>query len=133
MSALRYLASALRVFVLASLLLGSLAQAQNTLFVNDEVFIVLHAGPGTNFRWIAKLNPGLITALGQVRRLIDRVTFDRRRGVLLDHHGVDIPLSLRSVETVEHLLERKAHRCLFEGTGQRLQSVSAVASHLTFP
>jgi len=58
MSALRYLASALRVFVLASLLLGSLAQAQNTLFVNDEVFIVLHAGPGTNFRWIAKLNPG---------------------------------------------------------------------------
>ncbi len=58
MFALRSLAPALRVLVLASLLLGPLAQAQNSVFVSDEVFIVLHAGPGTNYRWIAKLNPG---------------------------------------------------------------------------
>ncbi|MFN2328134.1 MAG: TIGR04211 family SH3 domain-containing protein [Chromatocurvus sp.] len=58
MFALRSLAPALRVLVLGSLLLGPLAQAQNSVFVSDEVFIVLHAGPGTNYRWIAKLNPG---------------------------------------------------------------------------
>ena len=34
------------------------AAAQDTAWVGDEVFIVLHAGPGTNYRWVAKLNPG---------------------------------------------------------------------------
>jgi SH3 domain protein len=27
--------------------------------VSDEVFIVLHAGPGSNYRWRARLNPGM--------------------------------------------------------------------------
>lgn len=49
---------ALRLLVLSSLLWAQLSQAQNTVFVSDEVFIVLHAGPGSNYRWIAKLNPG---------------------------------------------------------------------------
>ncbi|MEQ8264253.1 TIGR04211 family SH3 domain-containing protein [Pseudohaliea sp.] len=34
------------------------AAAQDSAWVGDEVFIVLHAGPGTNYRWVAKLNPG---------------------------------------------------------------------------
>ena len=34
------------------------AAAEDSVWVGDEVFIVLHAGPGTNYRWIAKLNPG---------------------------------------------------------------------------
>lgn len=58
MFALPSLLSALRLLVIGSLLLGPLAQAQNSVFVSDEVFIVLHAGPGTNYRWVAKLNPG---------------------------------------------------------------------------
>lgn len=58
MFVLRSPLSALRLLVISSLLLGPLAQAQNSVFVSDEVFIVLHAGPGTNYRWIAKLNPG---------------------------------------------------------------------------
>jgi len=28
------------------------------LYVGDEVFIVLHAGPGTNYRWLGRLTPG---------------------------------------------------------------------------
>lgn len=47
----RLLAACLCTFCLAS-------AAQEQRYVGDEVFIVLHAGPGTNYRWIAKLTPG---------------------------------------------------------------------------
>ncbi|MEQ8517369.1 MAG: TIGR04211 family SH3 domain-containing protein [Chromatocurvus sp.] len=50
--------TALRLLALTSLLCCPLLQAQNTVYVSDDVFIVLHAGAGTNYRWIAKLNPG---------------------------------------------------------------------------
>ncbi|MFN2288406.1 MAG: TIGR04211 family SH3 domain-containing protein [Chromatocurvus sp.] len=54
-----------RLFALIGLLYCPLLQAQSTVYVSDEVFIVLHAGPGTNYRWIAKLNPGdTLTAAG---------------------------------------------------------------------
>ena len=33
-------------------------QAQDTRYVSDEVFIVLHRGPGAEYRWVAKLTPG---------------------------------------------------------------------------
>ena len=57
--------TALRLLVLTSLLCAPLAQAQNSVFVGDNVFIVLHAGPGTNYRWIAKLTPGdALTRIG---------------------------------------------------------------------
>ncbi len=38
-------------------------------YVSDEVFIVLHAGPGSNYRWLAKLIPG--TRLMEKRRSTD--------------------------------------------------------------
>lgn len=50
--------TALRLLALTSLLCCPLLQAQNAVYVSDDVFIVLHAGPGTNYRWVAKLNPG---------------------------------------------------------------------------
>jgi SH3 domain protein len=44
--------------------------AQETArFVSDEVFIVLHAGPGSNYRWLGKLIPG--TRLTEKRRSTD--------------------------------------------------------------
>jgi SH3 domain protein len=43
--------------LLLALLLAVPASAQQ-LYVSDEVFIVLHAGPGTNYRWVSKLTPG---------------------------------------------------------------------------
>ena len=33
-------------------------QAQDTVYVSDKVFIVLHRGPGAEYRWVAKLTPG---------------------------------------------------------------------------
>jgi len=53
-----FLQPALRFLALTALLCCPILHAQEPLYVSDEVFIVLHAGPGTNYRWIAKLNPG---------------------------------------------------------------------------
>lgn len=50
------------VAALATLLLLALgtpaARAQSPLYVGDEVFIVLHSCPGTQYRWLARLTPG---------------------------------------------------------------------------
>lgn len=43
-----------------ALLTAALSHAQSTRYVSDEVFIVLHAGPGTNYRWLGKLTPGAV-------------------------------------------------------------------------
>ena len=40
------------------LFLSAPLQAQDVRYVSDKVFIVLHRGPGTDFRWVAKLTPG---------------------------------------------------------------------------
>jgi SH3 domain protein len=56
-----------------SVLLGLIAlsaQGQETArYVSDEVFIALHAGPGSNYRWLARLIPG--TELTEKRRSTD--------------------------------------------------------------
>lgn len=46
-----------------------LVHAQEARYVSDEVFIVLHAGPGSNYRWLGKLIPG--TELIEERRSTD--------------------------------------------------------------
>lgn len=45
------------------------AAAQETRYISDEVFVVLHAGPGSNYRWLGKLIPG--TELTEQRRSTD--------------------------------------------------------------
>ncbi|WOJ98442.1 TIGR04211 family SH3 domain-containing protein [Congregibacter brevis] len=45
------------------------AHAQESRYISDEVFVVLHAGPGSNYRWIGKLIPG--TELTEKRRSTD--------------------------------------------------------------
>lgn len=45
------------LFLLCALVAGSL-HAQGTQYVSDEIFIVLHNGPGTEYRWRARLTPG---------------------------------------------------------------------------
>lgn len=44
--------------LLLPLFLATPLQAQEVRYVSDKVFIVLHRGPGTEFRWVAKLTPG---------------------------------------------------------------------------
>lgn len=59
-----------RFLLIACLALGALpGSAQETRFISDEVFIVLHAGPGSNYRWLGKLIPG--TRLTEQRRSTD--------------------------------------------------------------
>lgn len=48
----------LSLLALALLLCSMPGRAQSPLYVSDEVFIVLHAGPGTSYRWLARLTPG---------------------------------------------------------------------------
>ncbi|MFK8040705.1 TIGR04211 family SH3 domain-containing protein [Congregibacter sp.] len=48
---------------------GPAAYAQESRYISDEVFVVLHAGPGSNYRWIGKLIPG--TELTEKRRSTD--------------------------------------------------------------
>ncbi|GAB5414821.1 MAG: hypothetical protein Cons2KO_24240 [Congregibacter sp.] len=50
-------------------LTAPMARAQESRYVGDEVFIVLHAGPGSNYRWLGKLIPG--TQLVEQRRSTD--------------------------------------------------------------
>jgi SH3 domain protein len=45
------------------------ATAQEARYIGDEVFVVLHAGPGSNYRWLGKLIPG--TELIEQRRSTD--------------------------------------------------------------
>lgn len=51
----------LRYFSVFTLLLAVAlpAAAQDTRYVSDEVFVVLHTGPGKEYRWAAKLTPGI--------------------------------------------------------------------------
>ena len=50
--------------LLLAVALGASAQ-DNARWISDDVFIVLHAGPGSNYRWLAKLIPG--TRLSELR------------------------------------------------------------------
>ena len=59
----------LRHLLLLLILITGAVQAQETRYISDEVFVVLHAGPGSNYRWLAKLIPG--TSLVEQRRSTD--------------------------------------------------------------
>ena len=56
------------LLTLLTLLCPPLA-AQETRYISDDVFIVLHAGPGSNYRWLGRLIPG--TELVEQRRSTD--------------------------------------------------------------
>ena len=59
----------IRLLLILMLSAGSAAYAQESRYISDEVFVVLHAGPGSNYRWIGKLIPG--TELTEKRRSTD--------------------------------------------------------------
>jgi SH3 domain protein len=57
-------------FALTAIVLAAFgATAQESRYVSDDVFIVIHAGPGSNYRWLGKLIPG--TELSELRRSTD--------------------------------------------------------------
>lgn len=42
-----------------TLFLTAPLQAQDIRYVSDKVFIVMHRGPGTEYKWVTKLTPGI--------------------------------------------------------------------------
>lgn len=69
-----------RLLIAVVCCLGVGATAQDTVYVGDQVFIVLHAGPGTNYRWIAKLNPGTALTPGDTAEGGDWTQVSTERG-----------------------------------------------------
>lgn len=59
----------IRLLLILLLSASSAAFAQESRYISDEVFVVLHAGPGSNYRWVGKLIPG--TELIEKRRSTD--------------------------------------------------------------
>ncbi len=53
--------------LLLPLILSAPAQAQDVRYVSDKVFIVLHRGPGTDYKWVAKLTPGTRLTVARTR------------------------------------------------------------------
>ena len=54
--------------LLLALLATAPLQAQGVRYVSDEVFIVLHKGPGADYRWAAKLTPGTRLEVSQTAK-----------------------------------------------------------------
>lgn len=53
---------------------------QGTRYINDEVFVVLHSGPGSDYRWRARLTPGTRLTLGRTSRDGDWAEVTTERG-----------------------------------------------------
>lgn len=88
--------------------LGAAAARAQSLYVGDEVFIVLHAGPGTNYRWLARLTPG--TALSRSGESEDgewsEVSTTRgTRGWVRSEFLVDAPPAQARLPLLERQLE----------------------------
>ena len=64
-------------FLLLTLLLPGAAQAQDIRYVSDTIFIVLHKGPGADYRWAAKLTPGIRLTTSKVSGDWTEVRTDR--------------------------------------------------------
>ncbi|MFK7829252.1 MAG: TIGR04211 family SH3 domain-containing protein [Congregibacter sp.] len=58
-----------RTLLLLLFFLVPAVNAQTPRYISDDVFVVLHAGPGSNYRWLGKLIPG--TELVEQRRSTD--------------------------------------------------------------
>jgi SH3 domain protein len=85
--------------LLFSLLFTTATQAKEIRYVSDKIFIVLHKGPGTSYKWVARLTPG--TRLTQARLSDDgkwaEVTTDRGTigWVQEKDLGTDIPAQVK--------------------------------------
>lgn len=45
---------------------ASPASSQEVQYISDEIFVVLHNGPGTNYRWRARLTPGTTLKVSRI-------------------------------------------------------------------
>lgn len=134
---------------LFALLQTSAVLAQEERFVSDEIFIVLHAGPGSNYRWLAKLIPG--TRLTEQRLSTDgnwaevsteRGTVGWVRAEYLSSEApaqVRLPAAVRQLEDTQGDLEtmetqlrelRSAHAALEQERAQAGEELRTVTEEL---
>jgi len=126
--------------------------AQEQRYVGDNVFVVLHAGPGTNYRWLGKLTPGARLDTGESAGDGEWVEVTTERGtsgwVQTEFLAEDPPAQIRlpaitraleeaertSAElraTITRLSEEKTALALDQDeTGTQLQSVTEELAQL---
>jgi SH3 domain protein len=113
---------------LASGALGAVtANAEESRYVSDDVFIVIHAGPGSNYRWLGKLIPG--TELIELRRSTDGNWAEVRteRGtegwVQAEYLSSEPPAQVRLPAVVRQLEEAQQEAADLRGKYAELSSV----------
>ncbi len=106
--------------LLITLAASHCALAQETRYISDEVFIVLHAGPGSNYRWLGKLIPG--TRLTEERRSTDgnwaEVRTDRGTmgWVQAEYLASEPPAQVRLSAVVRQLEDAEREAAALRGT-----------------
>lgn len=125
----------IRAILILLLSAGSLVHAQESRYISDEVFVVLHAGPGSNYRWLGKLIPG--TELTEKRRSTDGnwAEVATARGtegwVQAEYLSTEPPAQVRLPAVVRQLEEAQQESAELRSSLAELQSEqSAVSAQL---
>ncbi len=85
-------------FLLLPLLLpATSAIAQDVRYVSDKIFIVLHRGPGAEYKWVARLTPGTRLRVARTDGDWSEVTTDRGTSgwVRSEHLSTSTPAQVR--------------------------------------
>ncbi len=99
----------LRIFPLLSILLlaGQPAYAQSTRYINDEIFVALRSGPGTDYRWRGRLTPGTRLTLARTSKDGKWAEVTTARGtvgwVQTEYLTTEVPAAVRLPETLERV------------------------------
>lgn len=125
----------IRYLLIVLLVASGTALAQESRYISDEVFVVLHAGPGSNYRWISKLIPG--TELTEKRRSTDgnwaEVTTSRgtEGWVQAEYLSAEPPAQVRLPAVVRQLEESQQESAELRSTVAALrESQSEISEQL---
>lgn len=97
-------------FLLLTLLLPAThSLAQDVSYVSDKIFIVLHRGPGSEYKWVARLTPGTRLRVARTDGDWSEVSTDRGTTgwVRSEHLSSTTPAQLR-LPAAEKRAEEKA-------------------------
>jgi SH3 domain protein len=92
-------------FLLSLLLLPGPVAAQEVRYVSDKIFVVLHRGAGSDYKWVARLTPGTRLRVARTDGDWSEVTTDRGTTgwVRSEYLSTAVPAQVRLPEA-----ERKA-------------------------
>ncbi|WP_439101998.1 TIGR04211 family SH3 domain-containing protein [Congregibacter sp.] len=116
----------IRAILILLLSASAFVQAQESRYISDEVFVVLHAGPGSNYRWLGKLIPG--TELIEKRRSTDgnwaevATTRGTEGWVQAEYLSAEPPAQVRLPSVVRQLEEAQQESAELRSSLAELQS-----------